>query len=240
MLSQTIKFWNKPTFYNNSLKMEIRKFIFNKKICKTELEVHERDGYEADLPYFNKTLIFKDHPEFKPNLTPKEVLNLGSFGGTYFRPIKSSVTKLKYDKMWKELPQDWLKTKKKVVKKDKKKNIIIELYSDVDDKVELVKSSKYNKSANYYYVKCGSTLEQWEDKGWIVEQDPYGWFQWYCRFYLGRRSEDDERQIKRWRNFTGDKGRFKRMLINKIRKEGKDFDDITAVSYTHLTLPTKA
>ena len=53
-------------------------------------------------------LIFKDQKEFRPNMTPKEVLQAGSFGGTYFRPIKSSVTGLKYNKMWEELPQNWL------------------------------------------------------------------------------------------------------------------------------------
>ena len=53
-------------------------------------------------------LVFKDAPEFRPNMTPKEVLQAGSFGGTYFRPIKSSVTGLKYNKMWLELPQNWL------------------------------------------------------------------------------------------------------------------------------------
>ena len=50
------------------------------------------------------------------------------------------------------------------------------------------------------------------------EQDPYGWVQWYCRFYKGRRIPDDERQIKRWLAFAGPKGRFKKRLINMIKK----------------------
>merc|ERR1719391_1160432 len=65
----------------------------------------------APLPTKNKKgqLVFEDAPDFRPNLTPKEVLHRGSFGGTYFRPIYSSVTKQKYkSEMWQELPEDWL------------------------------------------------------------------------------------------------------------------------------------
>jgi hypothetical protein len=29
--------------------------------------------------------------------------------------------------------------------------------------------------------QCGASLEEWEKSGWMREQDPYGWFQWYCR-----------------------------------------------------------
>ena len=65
----------------------------------------------AKPPTRNKRgqLVFEDHPEFSPNLSPKQVLQMGSFGGTYFRPIYSSVTKQKYGKeVWQELPSDWL------------------------------------------------------------------------------------------------------------------------------------
>ena len=57
----------------------------------------------------NQEFIFSDYPTFRPNLSPAEVLHGGSFGGTYFRPIYSSITKKKYtDEMWKELPSEWL------------------------------------------------------------------------------------------------------------------------------------
>ena len=149
---------------------------------------------------------FKDYPDFKPNLTPQQVLKMGSFGGTYFRPIYSSVTKKHYKSkdVIKEYPKSWFK------------GINIE---------KMVTSSDYDKNVNKYKVKCGSTLEAWEGKGWMNKQDPYGWFQWYCRFYMGRRTDDDERQVKRWLAFAGPKGRFKKNLINKIKDNNADIDD---------------
>ena len=56
-------------------------------------------------------LFFTDAPDFCPNLTPKQMIQMGSFGATYFRPINSSVTGLRYDRMWEELPQNWLEGK---------------------------------------------------------------------------------------------------------------------------------
>ena len=68
----------------------------------------------------------------------------------------------------------------------------------------------------------------WEEKDWISKHDPYGWVEWYCNFYNGRRIKDeDERQIKRWLNFCGPKGRFKRSLINKIKAKGAKYNDHT-------------
>jgi hypothetical protein len=56
-------------------------------------------------------------------------------------------------------------------------------------------SSTYSVAVNKYKAKSGQALEAWESSGWIRAQDPRGWFQWYCRFYLGRRSDDDVRQV---------------------------------------------
>jgi hypothetical protein len=149
---------------------------------------------------------FKDYPEFKPNLTPKQVLRMGSFGGTYYRDIHSSVTGKNYKgkTLIKKLPDDWFKG------------------LNIDTKIT---SSKYDKKINKYGVKCGSSLEAWESSNWIMAQDPYGWFQWYCRFYTGRRTKDDRRQIDRWLKLTGPKGRFRRTLMNKIIKAGASFND---------------
>jgi hypothetical protein len=102
------------------------------------------------------------HPEFKPELTPKEMLALGVFGGKYMTDCR------------KEFPASWF-TRAKLSPKG------------------------HDRSLNYFGVDASQPLSVWRKKGWIHDDDPRGWFQWYCRYYMGRRSEDDERQIKRWK-----------------------------------------
>ena len=103
------------------------------------------------------------HPDFKPHLTPQEMLELGIFGGLYFEEIP------------KEFPRAWFKNAK------------------------LSLDGKPQKELNYYGINASQPLSVWQAKGWIHPDDPKGWFQWYCRYYLGRRHGDDERQIKRWK-----------------------------------------
>lgn len=160
---------------------------------------------------------FDDYPEFKPNLTPRQIFKMGSFGGTYYRDIHSSVTGKDYKgkSVIRGLPKEWFK------------GINIETH---------VVSSNYDKNINKYKVKCGSTLEAWENSNWIVEQDPYGWFQWYCRFYKGRRTKDDKRQIDRWLKLAGPNGRFRRTLMNKIIRSGKSYNDVSVSPVIRQTL----
>jgi len=147
------------------------------------------------------TLIFKDYPDFRPNLTPREIFKLGSFGGTYWRPIYSSVVDKNLKNVHKKYPKSW--------------------WNGIPNDHLTRSFEEYDTKINKYGVKVGTTLEFWEGKKWITKYHPYGWVQWYCDFYQGKRTPDDERQISRWSALTGDKGRFKNFLINLIKKRHK-------------------
>lgn len=149
-------------------------------------------------------LVFKDFPEFRPNLTPKQIFSLGSFGGTYFRPIYSKITKKKYKNVHKKY--SFLKT--------------------IPDNKLTREWRNYDKNINKYKVKVGTTLQFWEKKGFITKYHPYGWVHWYCDFYSNKRCPDDKRQIKRWQNFCdNDKGRFKIWLVKLILKKKGKYND---------------
>ena len=136
--------------------------------------------------------------DFSPNKTPIEIIKEGAFGGTYFRDIYSGINEKWYKNSWKEF--------------DQLKNIDAKFYA----------SDYYDKNLNKYKVKTGTSLRFWENKGSINEIDPYGWFQWYFRYWLGRRSEDDERQINRWKKIVSG---FRGKLVNMIKDAASKFDD---------------
>ena len=150
----------------------------------------------------NGEIVFKDFPTFRPNLTPREMFQLGSFGGTYWRPIQSSVTKKNHKNPHKKYPKSWWK--------------------GIPE--ENLSSSECDIKKNKYGVRVGTSLDFWEDKGWIKASHPYGWVQWYCDFYMGERCDDDERQIKRWEALAGPRGRFMRFLVTQILKKGDKSD----------------
>ncbi len=101
-------------------------------------------------------------PLFRPELTPKEMLALGVFGGKYMTDCQN------------EFPRSWF-THAKLSPKFR------------DAKI------------NFFGVNASQPLRIWKWKGWIYKEDPRGWFQWYCRYYMGRRiPKEDARQIKRW------------------------------------------
>lgn len=114
------------------------------------------------------------HPDFRPELTPAEMLELGVFGGKYLTDCQD------------EFPNHWFTNAK-------------------------LSPDKKNIRLNYYSVDASQSLLEWQRKGWIHPQDPRGWFQWYCRYFLGRRTPaEDIRQVKRWRAFSRHVGAIKK------------------------------
>ena len=153
------------------------------------------------------TFHFADEPTFLPNKSPEEMLREGCFGGSYFRPLYSKRLGATVENDFLELPHAW--------------------FEGLDINRFLV-SPDYDPDVNKYKVKCGQSIEEWEAAGWIDHRhDIRGWFQWYCRFFIGRRCEDDDRQISRWKKCVGETGRWKRALLKKYRAMGvrEVFDD---------------
>ena len=101
-------------------------------------------------------------PEFTPDLTPRQMLALGVFGGKYLTDCRA------------EFPKSWFVRAK-------------------------LSPSTHDPRLNCFGVNASQSLAVWRQNGWISGQDPRGWFQWYCRYYTGRRTADDTRQIRRWR-----------------------------------------
>ncbi|KAI4236340.1 MAG: hypothetical protein L6R40_006179 [Gallowayella cf. fulva] len=151
----------------------------------------------ANAPYRdeNSTFRFDSHPDFSPNKSPEEMLREGCFGGSYFRPLYSRKLGITVADDFQELPPAWTAG------------------LDVD---KYLTSPSYDPDVNKFKVSCGQSIEEWEAAGWINHTyDVRGWFQWYCRFFMGRRCDDDERQVGRWKRCVGETGRWRRMLIKK-------------------------
>lgn len=133
---------------------------------KTHHEVRVSDRMQRRYSYTRSEPVGKNFdPRFKPDLTPKDMLALGVFGGVYMRDCTD------------EFPSSWFThakfQEKGIYRRDKKLNL--------------------------FGVNASQSLSVWRQKGWIYADDPRGWFQWYCRYYMGRRiPQEDDRQIRRW------------------------------------------
>lgn len=113
-------------------------------------------------------------PEFKPELTPKQMLEVGVFGGKYLADCRD------------EFPKEWFSKAK-------------------------LSHERHDPKLNFFGVNASQPLSVWNENGWIHPEDPRGWFQWYCRYYMGRRlPEEDPRQIKRWKAMR----RHKTQILN--------------------------
>ncbi|MEI7741874.1 MAG: hypothetical protein WCJ29_05250 [bacterium] len=131
-----------------------------KKIVKVKVNDLMQRGYV----YFLTEPVGKNFdPEFRPNLTPKQMLEFGVFGGRYMTDCK------------REFPASWFKRAK-------------------------LNHEKHDPKLNFFGVNASQPLAIWRQKGWLSREDPRGWFQWYCRYYMGRRlGAEDTKQVKRWK-----------------------------------------
>lgn len=130
------------------------------------IRVCVNDLFQTNYVYFLTEPTGKNfHPDFRPELTPQEMLELGVFGGKYLTDCTN------------EFPHEWF----------------------INARLCHV---RHVPELNYFGVNASKPLSYWREKGWIHTNDPRGWFQWYCRYYMGRRSSDDNRQIKRWKAMT--------------------------------------
>ncbi len=134
------------------------------------ITVHDR--MQSGYTYALTEPIGKNfNSEFKPHLTPREMLEIGVFGGKYMTDCRD------------EFPAEWFTHAK--------------LAQPV--KPGTTWPTRRDKHLNFFGVNASQPLSVWRAKGWIHPDDPRGWFQWYCRYYMGRRHPDDARQIKRWK-----------------------------------------
>src|SRR5512134_3344628 len=121
------------------------------------------DTMQKNYVYYRTEPVGRNFaPGFTPQLTPRQMLRLGVFGGKYMTDCRG------------EFAAGWFAGAKLCAK-------------------------RHDPRLNYFGVNASQSLAVWRRKGWIHRQDPRGWFQWYCRYYMGRRTADDRRQIRRWR-----------------------------------------
>ena len=102
-------------------------------------------------------------PDFAPQLSPAEMLELGVFGGKYLTDCRD------------EFPDEWFENAR-------------------------LCHERHDPDLNFFRVNASLPLSVWRERGWLRDDDPRGWFQWYCRYWMGRRlPAEDERQIRRWK-----------------------------------------
>lgn len=143
----------------------LRKEILSVILLRMRKEIVVHDRMQKNYRYVLTEPCGKNfHADFQPDLTPKQMLAMGVFGGKYMTDCTN------------EFPASWFTHAK--------------LCHEIHD-----------TALNFFGVNASNTLSYWRTKGWIHPDDPRGWFQWYCRYYMGRRHKDDMRQIKRWRAF---------------------------------------
>lgn len=130
--------------------------------------------------------------DFNPILSPREIIEAGAFGGCYFGLPIEEYTNYEYQDLFN--------------------------YHFYNLSLKLYLGESYKPRLNKFKVRSGMPYEYWKDMNWMHERDPYGWFEWYCKYSMGIRGEDDQRQIQRWSGVCGPKGRWRNRIYSKINE----------------------
>ena len=130
---------------------------------------------------------------FLPRLSPRQIIERGAFGGNYFGVDVGANL------------EDY-------------KELFDYHFFNLDTSLYL--GETYKPRLNRFKVRSGMDYNYWKDMGWMHQRDPYGWFEWYCKYSVGLRGEDDDRQIRRWQDFTGVTGRWRNNIYKKIYETG--------------------
>lgn len=145
--------------------------------------------------------------DFKPQLTPYQMVKAGVFGGAYFSANAGPLVPTEVD---------------------------FKLFKDLDS--DLYLAERYLPKRNKFKTRSGLTFDQWTEYDWFHEEDPYGWFEWYCKYSSGRRHGDDSRQIKRWNDISGPNGRWRTRLYGMIQAKGGNVNDYSISPRIRQTL----
>lgn len=132
--------------------------------------------------------------EFNPILTPHAIIEEGAFGGCYFGLPIEEYSSYEYQELF-----DYH-------------------FNGLDTSLYL--GETYKPKLNKFKIRSGMDYDYWKDMGWMHQDDPYGWFEWYCKYFMGRRHPDDDRQIRRWQDFCGVNGRWRKRIYSRIYETG--------------------
>ncbi len=205
------------------------------KLSKSEAE---RDPTTHPRPPRRAFDFGANYRHFRPNVSPAEMFVGGAFGGTGWRRHFSAVTRRWLDPAKElELPAAASSPSARDIEANGgessalRARFLTDLLGpawrkDTAFVQKKLTAETYDASVNRFGIKASQSLAEWEKAGWILAQDERGWFQWYLRFYYGRRSPDDERQMARWTKACGRAGRFRKSLAVKIANStSRKWDD---------------
>ena len=134
--------------------------------------------------------------QFRPIVTPRQVIEAGAFGGNYFGVDVGANL------------EDY-------------KELFNYHFNGLDTSLYL--GETYKPKLNCFKTRSGMPYSYWKEMGWMNERDPYGWFEWWCKYEMGQRGNDDDRQIIRWQNFCGISGRWRLDIYRKIDNNNGDY-----------------